>query len=98
MSSEAKRTPGVMRIEPDSLYRVETLFNGDNYFVARFKLANDAARAVHTWNCHDELVAALASTRSIAALHMKARGFSEKEIDASFPDTDAALAKARGQS
>ena len=55
------------------------------------KKARDYARLIAT---APELYEALKSTRNIAALHMKARGFSDADIEASFPEADEALAKA----
>ncbi len=45
-----------------------------------------------------DLLEALKSMRRLAAVHMKARGFSAEDIEQSFPQTDAALAKAEGRS
>lgn len=44
-----------------------------------------------------KLLQALKSTRAVAALHMKARGFSGASIAEAFPQADAAIAAAEGR-
>lgn len=43
------------------------------------------------------MLGALVSTRNIAAIHMKARGYTDLQIAASFPETEDVIAEAEAE-
>lgn len=101
--NNTKHTKGPMAVErgEDGLC---TVSNNEGTPIAFWSPQVDAARIVHTWNCHDELLAALEKSNAILDDYQAVQchragdfGGSIAHIEATKDHNNATIKKAKGE-